>query len=284
MTPRRISFAFCAAVFAPEAMSAQDTTRAHPLPPLSVTALRTAASIFDIPLALTLVTGDELRTKRGVGLDEALSLVPGVLAQSRSGGGDVRLSIRGFGARGAGDRSNAGTAPGMRVLLDGIPETEPDGRTALDLVDLALVEGVEVVRSNASSLYGNAAGGVIDLRTVPAPGTRMTSVQTQAGSSGLKRFIGRAAAPAGRGTMYVGVANTHLDGWRAHSQSDRTTVLAGVRAPVGERTTLAILAAHGDGEVGDGKDLRSWGPICRPVFVLDSPCAASVSHAIGLCF
>jgi iron complex outermembrane receptor protein len=227
-------------------VSAQDSARVHPLPPLSVTASRSPVSLFDVPLAVTIVGAEELRLRRGVGLDEALSLVPGVLAQSRSGGGDVRISIRGFGARGAGDRSNAGTSRGVRILIDGIPETEPDGRTALDLVDLALVEQVEVVRSNASSLYGNAAGGVLDLRSVPAAGARLGSVQAQSGSFGLGRVIGRASVPIGAGTAYLGVANTHLDGWRAHSQSDRTTLLGGVRAPVGQSTVLAVLLAAGN--------------------------------------
>jgi iron complex outermembrane receptor protein len=244
MRLRRI-LALSSAVALPDAVAAQDSTRARTLPPLSVTASRAATSIFDVPLAVTLVTPDQLRAARGVGIDEALSLVPGVVAQSRSGG-DVRITIRGFGARGAGDRSNAGTTRGIRVLLDGIPETEPDGRTALDLVDLALVEGIEVVRSNASSLYGNAAGGVIDLRSVPATGSRALSVQAQAGSFGLQRLIGRAAAPLGNGAMYVSVANTHLDGWRAHSRSDRTILLAGIRALVGERTMLSVLAAGGN--------------------------------------
>jgi iron complex outermembrane receptor protein len=247
MTARTsFSFAFVAASAALESLAAQDSARVQPLPPLSVTASRAPMSIFDVPLAVTIVGARELRTRRGVGLDEALSLVPGVLAQSRSGGGDVRISIRGFGSRGAGDRSNAGTSRGVRILIDGIPETEPDGRTALDLVDLALVEQVEIVRSNASALYGNAAGGVIDLRTVPAAGARLATLQAQLGRFGLRRLIGRAAVPVGAGTGYVGVAATHLDGWRAHSQSDRTTVLGGVAAPVGARTSLAVLVAGGN--------------------------------------
>ena len=199
--------------------------------------------MFDVPLAVTLIGSDVLRLRRGVSLDEALALVPGVLAQSRSGGGDVRISIRGFGSRGAGDRSNAGTTRGVRILIDGIPETEPDGRTSLDLVDLALVEQVEVLRSSASALYGNAAGGVLDLRTIPAAGAGRASVQTQAGSFGLRRVIGRVSAPVAGGTLYGGVANTHLAGWRAHSQSDRTTVLAGIATSVTERTSLAVLVA-----------------------------------------
>lgn len=227
-------------------VAAQDTARAQPLPPLSVTATRTAVSVLDIPLAVTVVGQEQLRNRRGVGLDEALSMVPGVFAQSRAGGSDVRLSIRGFGARGAGDRSNAGTARGVRVLIDGIPETEPDGRTAFGLVDLALVEQVEVVRSNASALYGNAAGGVVGLRSMPVSASRMASVQAQAGSFGLRRLIARASMPAGSATTWAGVAITHLEGWRSHAQGDRTTVLAGVHAPIGLRTTLAVLLAAGN--------------------------------------
>ena len=230
----------------PGLATAQDTARVQPLPPLSVTASRTPVSIFDVPLAVTLIGSDVLRSRRGVSLDEALALVPGVLAQSRSGGGDVRISIRGFGSRGAGDRSNAGTTRGVRILIDGIPETEPDGRTSLDLVDLALVEQVEVLRSNASALYGNAAGGVLDLRTIPALGAGRASVQTQAGNFGLRRVIGRASAPVAGGTLYGGVANTHIAGWRAHSQSDRTTVLAGIATSITERTSLAVLVAGGN--------------------------------------
>ena len=230
----------------PGVSASQDSARAQPLPPLSVTASRTPVSVFDVPLAVTLIGTDQLRLRRGVGLDEALALVPGVLAQSRSGGGDVRISIRGFGSRGAGDRSNAGTTRGLRILIDGIPETEPDGRTSLDLVDLALVEQVEVLRSNASALYGNAAGGVVDLRTVPTVGARLANLQVQAGSFGLRRMIGRVAAPIAGGSLYGGVANTRLVGWRAHSRSDRTTLLAGVTTSLADRTTLAVLVAGGN--------------------------------------
>jgi iron complex outermembrane receptor protein len=113
-------------------------------------------------------------------------------------------------------------------------------------VDLSLVEQVEVVRSNASALYGNAAGGVIGLRSIPAPGSRFATAQGQLGSFGLRRAIGRVASPIGNGTMYAGIANTHLDGWRNHASSDRTTLLAGVVAPTGERTSLALLLAGGN--------------------------------------
>src|SRR5215212_5564910 len=96
------------------------------LPTVTVKAARTSQSTFAVPLAITVVGRERLENRRGYSLDEAVQDVPGVVAQSRYGGSDVRLSIRGFGARGAGDRSNAGTSRGVRLLLDGIPETEPD--------------------------------------------------------------------------------------------------------------------------------------------------------------
>ena len=103
---------------------------------------------LDVPNDLTAA---QINKRMRAPIMEALSRVPGVVAQSRYGTSDIRLMIRGFGARGAGDRSNSGTTRGVRVLIDGFPETEPDGRTSLDQLDLAAAEGIEVIRSNASS-------------------------------------------------------------------------------------------------------------------------------------
>ena len=121
----------------PTARDSAQRDSAQSLPAVTVAATRSPASILTTPLAVTRLSAPELRSLGGFGLDEALSRVPGVIAQSRYGTSDIRLMIRGFGARGAGDRSNSGTSRGVRVLLDGFPETEPDGRTALDQLDLA---------------------------------------------------------------------------------------------------------------------------------------------------
>ena len=120
-----------------DALQAQGTRRdtVDSLTPITVTATRSGSAILTTPLSVTRIGGEQLRTMRGYGLEDALRMVPGVLAQSRSAQ-DVRIVIRGFGARGAGDRSNAGTSRGIRILLDGIPETEPDGRTSFDDIDL----------------------------------------------------------------------------------------------------------------------------------------------------
>lgn len=218
----------------------QDTVRT--LPGVTVTATRAPSPVLTTPLAISEIGPADLHALRGFGLDEALTLVPGVIAQSRYGTSDVRLVIRGFGARGAGDRSNAGTTRGVRVLVDGFPETEPDGRTAFDQIDLAAAERVEVIRSNAGADWGNAAGGVVSVRTVPAAGAPPLAVTPTFGDFGLARYAVRAAAPIGGGMAYANFTNTSFDGWRDHSAARRALFVGGMVGQVGPATRLGFYA------------------------------------------
>jgi iron complex outermembrane recepter protein len=234
-----------AAATAPEA-EAQDPQRRDSvaaLPGVTVSATRNPTSILRTPLAVTKIGAPQLRAVSGFGLDEALSKVPGVIAQSRYGTSDIRLMIRGFGARGAGDRSNSGTTRGVRVILDGFPETEPDGRTALDQIDLATAEVVEVIRSNASSVWGNAAGGVVSVSSVPTTAAPSFEGQAVVGGFGLARYVARTSAPigsGGNGVLFANFANTSFEGWRAHSSARRALVNAGAVGTVGARTRLGM--------------------------------------------
>jgi iron complex outermembrane receptor protein len=212
------------------------------LPGMTVTATRTATTIISTPLAVSKITAPELRAVSGFGVDEVLSRIPGVVAQTRYGTSDVRLMIRGYGSRGAGDRSNSGTTRGVRVLIDGFPETEPDGRTALDQLDLATAEAVEVIRSNASSLYGNAAGGVVNVITAPSSLTPVYEAQPMFGSFGLARYATRMSTPiaGGSGVLYANFTNTSFEGWREHSSSRRALVNGGALGRIGDRTQIGF--------------------------------------------
>jgi iron complex outermembrane recepter protein len=228
-----------------EAAAAQGATSrdsAAALPGVTVTATRSPTPILTTPLAVTKIDAADLRSVSGFGLDEALSKVPGVIAQSRYGTSDIRLMIRGYGARGAGDRSNSGTTRGVRVLIDGFPETEPDGRTALDQLDLATAEAVEVIRSNASAVYGNAAGGVINVVTVPSFDAPSLEAQPVFGAFGLARYAARSSVPLGNGSgvAYLSFTNTAFDGWRAHSSARRALVNGGAVGRIGDRTQLGV--------------------------------------------
>ena len=73
---------------------------------------------------------------------------------------DLRISIRGFGAR------SAFGIRGIKLIVDGIPETTPDGQSQLDNLPLGLVSSVEILRGPNANLYGNSSGGVISINTL----------------------------------------------------------------------------------------------------------------------
>jgi len=105
------------------------------------------------------------RGQQTVGVDEALNNLPGVVVSNRYNYSlDQRISIRGFGSR-----SNFGVR-GLKILLDGVPQTLPDGQSQLTNIDFANMDRAEVLRGASSSLYGNASGGVLVSRSrIPVP-------------------------------------------------------------------------------------------------------------------
>jgi iron complex outermembrane receptor protein len=223
--------------------SQRDTIRSYLAKEFVVTATRTSGDVLNIPLALTIVSLKDLSSQRKIGVNEALSLVPGVFAQSRSGGQDVRLTIRGFGARASGDRSNAATIRGIKVLVDGIPETEPDGRTPLDLIDLNATERIEIVRSNASTLFGNASGGVISFQTGSAEDGPFVESNNTFGDFGFRKNNISAASTRGTSRVFVSASNSNFTGWRQNSQSQTTQLNAVLDSRLNETTDLRVLAS-----------------------------------------
>jgi|WetSurSiteA1Bulk_404760.scaffolds.fasta_scaffold01404_3 iron complex outermembrane recepter protein len=121
-----------------------------------VTATRVEKKIIDIPYPVLRLKNTQYKFSKRVSVDDVLENVPGLFLQSRYGNHDVRIAIRGFGSR-----SNTGIR-GVRILLDGIPESEPDGQTRIEAIDFNSVGSIEVVKGNSSSLYTNAPGGVIN--------------------------------------------------------------------------------------------------------------------------
>ncbi len=212
-----------------------------PVREVVVTGSRVAEPLARTPAAITVVPRTVFESSRAISLRDALSSVPGVFAQSRSGAQDVRITIRGYGARGNGERSNAGNMRGIRVLTDGLPLTEPDGRTSLDLADLAGIDRIEVLRSNVSALYGNASGGVVNLRTNLDFERPYFGYGQRAGAFGFHSEQGTAGFALGAARGLAVISNTTFEGWRDHSSS--TTAQARVRlsVPIEPSTRLGVL-------------------------------------------
>ncbi len=222
---------------------AQSDTVVYQMKQVTVSATRYPEQVIEIPYAVSIIQSQRLKNLRGYGLDEALNSVPGVLVQSRTGNQDVRIVIRGFGARGAGDRSNSGTSRGIRVMIDGIPETEPDGRTSFDQLDLSVADNIEIIRSNASAIWGNASGGVINLSTIPSGDEPNLSLQSMAGSFGFNKVQVNANSNFLNGKIFSSLSNSNLDGWRKHSSSFRTLFNLGFVSSLGDATKLGVFTS-----------------------------------------
>src|ERR1041384_4031166 len=140
-----------------------NTTNPYTLPPTTVSVTRAELPLTKVPMSVQTVDRAQIsRAKPTWGLDEALANVPGVFVANRYNfSQDQRVSIRGFGAR------SAFAVRGIKILVDGIPQTLPDGQGQLTNLELGEVDRIEVLRGSASALFGNASGGVISIWTRP---------------------------------------------------------------------------------------------------------------------
>jgi iron complex outermembrane receptor protein len=203
-----------------DSMTARKTT----LDPVIVTVTRgIGTSPLNAPFAMTVLTPDSARPgQRHTALDESLSLVPGLTAVNRTNPSqDPRISIRGFGAR-----STFGVR-GVRVLRDGMPLTLPDGQTPVDYMSLESVGRIEVIRGAASALYGNASGGVIDLKTAAPPAQPIAGELSQwVGDYGLSRTTIKAGGTSGPAYYQGDVSLVRNGGFRVYSRQRATSGFA----------------------------------------------------------
>ncbi|MBV4411316.1 TonB-dependent receptor [Enterobacteriaceae bacterium YMB-R22] len=156
-----------------------------------------ALPVLDMPAAVNVVYGDDMRraTPR-VNLSESLHGIPGLQVQNRQNyAQDLQLSIRGFGAR-----STYGVR-GIRLYVDGIPATMPDGQGQTSNIDINSADAISVLRGPFSALYGNASGGIIDVKTQAGRQPNSLEAGTWYGSFGSWRNEAKASGATGDGTQ-----------------------------------------------------------------------------------
>ncbi|WBU51553.1 TonB-dependent receptor [Kosakonia pseudosacchari] len=161
-----------------------------------VSATPQTVSELDSPAAVSVVQGDDIRQAAPrVNLSESLNSVPGLQVQNRQNyAQDLQLSIRGFGSR-----STYGVR-GIRLYVDGIPATMPDGQGQTSNIDLNSVESIDVLRGPFSALYGNASGGVMNVTTQTGREPATLEASSYYGSFGSWRYGLKATGAMGDGT------------------------------------------------------------------------------------
>jgi iron complex outermembrane receptor protein len=192
--------------------------------------------VFDVAGSVDRVEGDDMRSDRlGVNLSEGLGQVPGLQIQNRQNfAQDLQLSIRGFGAR-----STFGVR-GVRLYVDGIPATMPDGQGQLSNIDIGSLDRVEVLRGPFSALYGNSSGGVVQAFTESGDGPPALSFSMAGGSFGTTRVGSKISGSSGAVDYVLSASRFSTDGYRDHSQARRNLVNAklGIALDDGSRLTL----------------------------------------------
>ena len=169
-------------------------------------------------MAVSAVDAQDHPGEQLLSLDTLLAPAPGVISQSRYNVAQgMRLSIRGFGSR-----SSFGVR-GVRVLVDGVPLTMPDGQTEMDGLDTSLVERIEVIRGPSSTMYGNAAGGVLAIQTRQPGDSPRTQVEVTGGELGYRRMRAETSGSTGALGALLAVNATQLDGYRSHGRPKPTT-------------------------------------------------------------
>ena len=193
------------------------STAATTLSPVVVTATRTETAAFDVPASIDRIDADAIRDARlQVNISESLGSVPGLLARDRQNyAQDVQISVRGFGAR-----STFGVR-GVRLYVDGIPATLPDGQGQISNVDLGSAGRIEVLRGPFSALYGNSAGGVIQVFTEDGSGPPTVGFGVAAGSDGALRLSTKVAGSQGAFGYVGSISRFTGDGYRDHSAVER---------------------------------------------------------------
>ncbi len=184
------------------------------LPAIVVTAPRLSIPLTDDPAATKVLGAAQLDLPRGIAVDEAVMMVPGVRVENQADGKRVHLE-----SRGQGILTERGIR-GITILLDGLPLNDPTG-FAPDLydVDWPTVGQVEVQRGPAASLYGGgSSAGIINVTTqdggdAPARG----ALSSTYGSNGFWRGTGEMGGTLGDVNYRLSYTHNTGDGYRVHT-------------------------------------------------------------------
>ena len=195
-----------------------------------------------LPFSLSVQSVDEFqKIYQQLSLQEYLVAVPGLFTQNANNyAQDLRISLRGFGARAAfGIR-------GIKLIVDGIPETTPDGQGQLDNLPLGLLSSVEVLRGPSASLYGNASGGVLYLNTLDQLENETIQLQSRLGAYGFQSYQLNTSLKGEKTDALLHINRTKTDGFRQNSGFEQTLFNTKIKHRLSSKSKLQLQLNYTD--------------------------------------
>jgi len=212
----------------------------------TVTATRVERDPLRTPLAISTVERDSIERRQGLAIEESMNRIPGVFFQDRYNfAQDQRVSIRGFGAR-----SQFGIR-GIKIYVDGIPSTLPDGQGGIDDIDLNSVSRIEVLRGPAAALYGASAGGVINLFTEDGEAGPYLEAGISRGEFDFGRYTLKSGGQQGALNWLVSGSYLNFDGYRDHSEVNHALINSKFRYSFADGSELTAVVNAVDSPVAD---------------------------------
>lgn len=232
------SFAMLPLMFC--AVASADELPVQVLEPVTVTGTRVGEVPYNVPASISNVSADEFyEGSLGINLSEGVQAVPGLLARNRQDyAQEEQISIRGFGAN-----STFGIL-GVRLYVDDIPASQPDGQGASSNFNFASADRVEILRGPFSSLYGNSAGGVVAIYTADGAAQPGISGGVAGGSYGTLRTDIGAAGVAGIADYNVHYTHFQTDGYREHANARRESLNGKVNFQLGQYGKLSLVTNY----------------------------------------
>ncbi|EMC7871609.1 TonB-dependent receptor family protein [Acinetobacter baumannii] len=189
------------------------------LPTLHVEATRTDTGYLQTPASVFRIEAPQVDSSSQVNLTEVVKGIPSLQIRNRENyAQDLQLSMRGFGAR-----STFGVR-GIRLYVDGIPATMPDGQGQTSNIDLSSLDHVEVLTGPFSSLYVNSSGGTILTSTKEGQGKDSIELSYSGGSHDKSRaglVLQGGAKGANEPSYIISSSYFDTDGYREHSGAEK---------------------------------------------------------------
>ncbi len=195
----------------------KDSLQIVKLDEIEIKSIKSSSILESVPLSISKIKVPRLWSKQQLSLQEYINSIPGVVTfNANNFAQDLRISIRGFGAR------SAFGIRGIKIIIDGIPETTPDGQGQLDNLPLQLIENIEIIRGSSSLRYGNAAGGVIFIETLNKIENNFHELGLRGAQNNYKQTYYTSSLKFKRSEWLLHLNHQDGDGFRENSRFEST--------------------------------------------------------------